>query len=155
MMLNKTVGRILKIGTLLSTWGLILTVLLQIVCRFTPFNTPPWTEEASRIFFIYAMSFAAGLAMKNEFYVHLDMFYNRFPERIKKVLNLAIPIITLALFVVMAIYSIKFILLGIPEKSPSMGFNMGIAFFSIFIMSASISYYLWKKIQKIFKISRP
>jgi len=154
-MLNKTVGRILKIGTLLSTWGLILTVLLQIVCRFTPFNTPPWTEEASRIFFIYAMSFAAGLAMKNEFYVHLDMFYNRFPERIKKVLNLAIPIITLALFVVMAIYSIKFILLGIPEKSPSMGFNMGIAFFSIFIMSASISYYLWKKIQKIFKISRP
>lgn len=154
-MLNKTVGRILKIGTLLSTWGLILTVLLQIICRFTPFNTPPWTEEASRIFFIYAMSFAAGLAMKNEFYVHLDMFYNRFPERIKKVLNLAIPIITLALFVVMAIYSIKFILLGIPEKSPSMGFNMGIAFFSIFIMSASISYYLWKKIQKIFKISRP
>ena len=154
-MLNKTVGRILKIGTLLSTWGLILTVLLQIVCRFTPFNTPPWTEEASRIFFIYAMSFSAGLAMKNEFYVHLDMFYNRFPERIKKVLNLAIPIITLALFVVMAIYSIKFILLGIPEKSPSMGFNMGIAFFSIFIMSASISYYLWKKIQKIFKISRP
>ncbi len=154
-MLNKTVGRILKIGTLLSTWGLILTVLLQIVCRFTPFNTPPWTEEASRIFFIYAMSFAAGLAMKNEFYVHLDMFYNRFPERIKKVLNLAIPIITLALFVVMAIYSIKFIPLGIPEKSPSMGFNMGIAFFSIFIMSASISYYLWKKIQKIFKISRP
>lgn len=154
-MLNKAVGRILKIGTLLSTWGLILTVLLQIICRFTPFNTPPWTEEASRIFFIYAMSFAAGLAMKNEFYVHLDMFYNRFPERFKKVLNLAIPIVTLLLFLVMAIYSIKFILLGIPEKSPSMGFNMGIAFFSMLIMSTSISYYLWKKIIKTLKNSRP
>ena len=154
-MLNKAVGRILKIGTLLSTWGLILTVLLQIICRFTPFNTPPWTEEASRIFFIYAMSFAAGLAMKNEFYVHLDMFYNRFPERLKKVLNLAIPIVTLLLFLVMAIYSIKFILLGIPEKSPSMGFNMGMAFFSMLIMSTSISYYLWKKIIKTLKNSRP
>ena len=142
-MLNNIVGRILKFGTLLSTWGLILTVLLQIICRFTPFNTPPWTEEASRILFIYAMSFAAGLAMKNEFYVHLDMFYNRFPERFKTVLNLAIPIVTLVLFLVMAIYSVKFILLGIPEKSPSMGFNMGIAFFSMFIMSTSISCLLY------------
>ncbi|WP_157943681.1 MULTISPECIES: TRAP transporter small permease [Arenibacter] len=153
-MLNKIIGRLLKYGTLISTWGLLSTVLLQIFCRFSPFNTPSWTEEASRIFFIYAMSFAAGLAMKNEFYVHLDMFYNRFPERIKKILNLAIPLITLFLFVVMAVYSIKFILLGIPEKSPSMGFNMGVAFFSMFIMSSSISFYLWRKIQKIIKNSR-
>lgn len=154
-MVNKIVGRLLKMGTLLSAWGLLSTVLLQIFCRFTPFSTPSWTEEASRLFFIFAMSFAAGLAMKNEFYVHLDMFYNRFPAKFKKILNLAIPITTLVLFVIMAISSIKFILLGIPEKSPSMGFNMGIAFFSIFIMSASISYYLWKKIQKTIKNSRP
>ena len=154
-MLNKTVGRLLKMGTLLSTYGLLFTVLLQIICRFTPMNTPAWTEEASRIFFIYAMSFASGLAMKNEFYVHLDMFYERFPERIKKTLNLAVPSITLILFVVMAVYAIKFIILGIPEKSPSMGFNMGIAFFSIFIMSTSIGYYLLIKIMKIIKNSRP
>ena len=154
-MLNKTIGRLLKMGTLLSTYGLLLTVLLQIICRFTPMNTPSWTEEASRLFFIYAMSFAAGLAMKNEFYVHLDMFYERFPERIKKTLHLAVPSISLILFVVMAVYAIKFVILGIPEKSPSMGFNMGIAFFSIFIMSTSISYYLLKKIMKIIKNSRP
>ena len=154
-MLNKTIGRLLKMGTLLSTYGLLLTVLLQIICRFTPMNTPSWTEEASRLFFIYAMSFAAGLAMKNEFYVHLDMFYERFPERIKKTLHLAVPSISLILFVVMAVYAIKFVVLGIPEKSPSMGFNMGIAFFSIFIMSTSISYYLLKKIMKIIKNSRP
>lgn len=154
-MLNKSIGRLLKMGTLLSTYGLLFTVLLQIICRFTPMNTPAWTEEASRIFFIYAMSFASGLAMKNEFYVHLDMFYERFPERIKKTLNLAIPSITLILFVVMAVYAIKFIILGIPEKSPSMGFNMGIAFFSIFIMSTSIGYYLLIKIMKIIKKSRP
>ncbi|MDL5513338.1 TRAP transporter small permease subunit [Arenibacter sp. M-2] len=155
MLFNKMIGRILKIGTLLSTWGLIFTVLLQIICRFTPFNTPHWTEEASRIFFIYAMSFASGLAMKNEFYVHLDMFYNRLPERIKKILNITVPTMSLILFVVMAIYAIKFVILGIPEKSPSMGFNMGIAFFGMFIMSASISYYLLRKVMKIIKNTRP
>lgn len=150
-MLHKTIGRVLKYGALLSTWGLILTVLIQIVCRFTPLATPSWTEEASRIFFIYAMSFAAGLAMKNDFYVHLDMFYNRFPINFQKFLIKVIPIITFFLFAVMAVYSIKFVILGIPEKSPSMGFNMGVAFFSMFIMAISICYYLGIKIRKNFK----
>lgn len=150
-MLFKLVGRLLKIGALLSTWGLIATVLLQIFCRFSPFDTPSWTEEASRLFFIYAVSFAAGLAMKNDFYVHLDMFYSRFPPRFKRFLNVAIPVISLLLFLIMAAYSIEFVLLGIPEKSPSMGFNMGVAFISMFIMAASISYYLWKKIRRILK----
>jgi len=150
-MLHKTIGRILKYGVLLSTWGLIVTVLVQIVCRFTPIATPSWTEEASRIFFIYAMSFAAGLAMKNEYYVHLDMFYSRLPKAMQRFLTKAIPIITLLLFGIMAIYAIQFILLGIPEQSPSMGFNMGVAFFSMFIMSISICYYVVIKIKKVFK----
>ena len=59
-MLNKTIGRLLKMGTLLSTYGLLFTVLLQIICRFTPINTPPWTEEASRLFFIYASFLTFG-----------------------------------------------------------------------------------------------
>ncbi|MUH35420.1 TRAP transporter small permease subunit [Zobellia amurskyensis] len=153
-MLHKTIGRVLKVGVLLSTWGLIATVLLQILCRFTPLDTPSWTEEASRLFFIYAMSFGAGLAMKNEYYVHLDMFFSRFPVRMQQLLVQIIPVVVLVLFIIMAIYSVKFIVLGIPEKSPSMGFNMGVAFFSMFVMSASISYYLWKKIQRNYKNSK-
>lgn len=149
-MLHKTIGRILKYGALLSTWGLIITVLVQIFCRFTPIATPSWTEEASRILFIYAMAFAAGLAMKNNYYVALDMFYSRFPERLQRFLSKAIPMVTFILFAIMAVYSIQFVIQGLAEKSPSMGFNMGVAFFSIFIMSLSICYYLWIQIWKNF-----
>ncbi len=150
-MLHKTIGHILKLGTLGSTWGLIATVLLQIFFRFSPFQTPSWTEEASRLFFIYAMSFAAGLAMKSSYYVHLDMFFNRLPLYWQQFLDKAIPIITFVLFGVMAVFSVQFVFLGIPEKSPSMGFNMGVAFFSMFIMAASICYYLAVKVRKILK----
>ena len=154
-MLPKTIGRILKFGTLLSAWGLIVTVLLQIFFRFSPFQTPSWTEEASRLFFIYAMSFAAGLAMKTGYYVHLDMLFNRLPTKWQRILNKAIPLITFVLFGVMAVFSVQFVILGIAEKSPSMGFNMGVAFFSMFVMSVSICYYLWIKIRSAFKKTRP
>lgn len=154
-MLRKLIGRVLKLGTLISTWGLITTVLLQIFFRFSPLQTPSWTEEASRLFFIYAMSFAAGLAMKTSYYVHLDMFFNRLPLKWQHFLNKGIPVINFILFAIMALFSVKLILLGIPEKSPSMGFNMGVAFFSMFVMSAAICYYLWIKIRRTFKRTAP
>lgn len=143
MRMYKAVGRFLKIGTLLSTTGLILTVSLQIFARFFLANAPSWTEEASRLFFIYAISFAAGLALKTNYYVHLDMFYNSFPSKVRKAIDFMVPVITFLLFAVMIIYTVQLIILGLPEKSPSLGFPMAFAFFSMFILSASICFYAW------------
>jgi len=153
--MRKAIGKILKIGTLLSTWGLIAMVLLQIVCRFTWFETPSWTEEASRMLFIYAISFASGLALKSSnYYVALDAFYNRFNPKFKILLDKAIPMVTFLLFAIFTFYSIRFISLGMIEKSPSMGFNMGVAFCSMFIIGATLCYYAWLKIIQVFKRKR-
>jgi len=149
--MRKGIGSILKIGTLLSTWGLIAMVLLQIICRFSWFETPSWTEEASRILFIYAISFASGLALKSNYYVHLDAFYNMFNPKMKMLLDKSIPLVIFLLFAVFAWYSVRFVSLGMIEKSPSMGFNMGIAFCSMFIIGVSLCYYAWHKIVKAFK----
>lgn len=153
--MRKGIGRILKLGTLISTWGLIAMVLLQIICRFTWFDTPSWTEEASRILFIYAISFASGLALKSNYYVHLDAFYNRFDPRLKSLLDKSIPIVIFLLFAVFSIYAIQFIHLGLIEKSPSMGFNMGISFCSMFIIGATLCYYAWQKIVRVFNRKSP
>jgi len=48
----------LKYGTLLTSTGFVFTVSLQIFARFFLSDVPPWTEEASRILFIYAIEFA-------------------------------------------------------------------------------------------------
>ncbi len=150
--MRKGIGKILKIGTLLSTWGLIAIVLLQIICRFSWFDTPSWTEEASRILFIYAISFASGLALKSSnYYVALDAFYNMFNPKFRRFLDKSIPAVIFILFAIFTFYSIHFISLGMIEKSPSMGFNMGVAFCSMFIIGASLCYYAWHKIIQVFK----
>ena len=150
--MRKAIGKILKIGTLISTWGLIAMVLLQIICRFSWFDTPSWTEEASRILFIYAISFASGLALKSSnYYVALDAFYNMFNPKFRRFLDKSIPAVIFILFAIFTFYSIHFISLGMIEKSPSMGFNMGVAFCSMFIIGASLCYYAWHKIIQVFK----
>jgi len=151
MRLQKAIGRFLKIGTLLGTFGFLAAVLLQIFARFFLESAPSWTEEASRLFFIYAISFASGLALKSNYYVALDTFYNTFDESFKKLLNWGIPLSIFLLFAIIVLYAIPLITLGLDEKSPSLKFPMAVAFFSIFIMATSICYYSYQKIASLIK----
>ena len=139
--MKKGIAKILKYGTLLSTYLLIASVLLQIFARFFLTNTPPWTEEASRMFFIYATAFAAGLALKQNYYVHLDFFFDKLPAQIQGWLKLTIPLLTAILFGLLAIYAVSFLVLGHAEYSPSMGIRMSFVFSSIFILGGSVCYF--------------
>jgi TRAP-type C4-dicarboxylate transport system permease small subunit len=135
--------KLLEWGTLIGAFGLIFTVILQIVSRrlFTE-QAPAWTEEASRFFFIYAISFAAGLAQKEDYFVSMDYFYRKFRPRTRKYLDLSISFMSIILFAVMTVFSVHFIILGTVETSPSLGLPMSIAFTSMLVMSGSILYYL-------------
>jgi TRAP-type transport system small permease protein len=141
----------LQYGTLVGAFGLIFTVIFQIITRrFFVAHAPAWTEEASRFFFVYGISFAAGLAQKDDYFVSMDYVYRKFNTRIRKMIDMIINLMSGLLFLLMTIYSIRFIQLGSIETSPSLGLPMSIAFISMFVMSGSILYFLMLQlIQKI------
>lgn len=143
---------ILEWGTIISAFGLIFTVLLQIVTRrlFVAI-APSWTEEASRFFFIYTISFGAGLAQREGYFVSMDYFYRKFNDRIRWIIDLVISVVTGILFLVMFIYSIRFFILGLDETSPGLSFTMSIAFASMLVMSGTILYYILSQLMNSIK----
>jgi len=147
--MKKNITRLLKYGTLIGTLGFVLTTIFQIYGRFFIEKPPSWTEEASRFFFIYATSFAAGLAMKDKSYVFFDGLFNKLSSSIKLKIEIISNIVTLILFLLIAFYSVHFLLLGIPENSPSIGLPMAVAFSSILVMGISISYYAFLDLLKL------
>lgn len=146
--MKKSISRILKYGTLLSSWLLIGSVMLQIFARFFLESAPAWTEEASRLFFIYAIAFAAGLAFKDDYYVYLEVFFEKLSLRFQRILLILIPTSTTILFGIMTIYAIQFVRIGWIEKSPGMKIPMAIAFVSMLIMSSTICYFSILEINK-------
>jgi len=148
---SRILGRILKYGTLISTLGLIGTVLLQIFARFLLESAPSWTEEASRFLFIYAISFAAGLAMKQKYYVHLDLIFNKLSPKGQQLLEFLIAVFVILLFGIFTFFSVQFISLGHAETSPSMSIPMSFAFLSMFVMGISISFFAWIDAQRALK----
>ena len=141
----------LKYGTLLTSLGFISSVSLQIFARFFLTDVPPWTEEASRILFIYSISFASGLAYRGNYFVYLEVFYLGFSSKIKKVVNLVSPVLSFFLFGITARYAISVFQMGFSESSPSLQIIMAIPFFSLLILSCSVRFYsllsLLKKIK--------
>ena len=148
----KLITYLLKLGTLVSAAGFIGATVIQIYARFFMESAPAWTEEAARFFFVYAMSFAAGLAMKDHYYVHLDVIFNLLKDQQKNWLEVGVSVSTLLLFLILGVFSMQFIVLGIPEKSPSLGLSMALAFGSMFIMGMAVSFFalldLWKTLKK-------
>ena len=77
----KIIGWVLKYGTFVSSFGFIITVSIQVFSRYILENVPVWTEEASRILFIYSIAFASGLAYKGNYFVKLDLYHKKkFPQ---------------------------------------------------------------------------
>lgn len=148
-MILKTVNKLLKLGTLVSTIGFIGATVIQIFARFFLDSAPSWTEEASRLCFVYTMSFAAGLALRDKYFVELDVFYRKFPKRIRLIIDVAVQLCTILLFAIMGFYSLQYIQLGSAETSPSMRIPMSFAFTSILIMSVTIIIYSLVEITQI------
>lgn len=141
----------MKWGTLIGTIAFLGAVLLQVFARFFLDSAPSWTEEASRLFFIYAISFASGLAFRSNYFVALDTFYDRFHSKLKTILQLLIPISIFFLFLLVGSFAVPLIELEMNEKSPSLGYPMAVAFFSIAVMAFSICYYSFREIKTFFK----
>ncbi len=138
---------VLEWGALISAFGLIITVLIQVVTRrLFVAVAPSWTEEVSRYFFIYTISFGAGLAQREGYFVSMDYFYRKFSAKMRRILDILISSISAILFLLMSVYSIYFIAIGFAETSPSLGIPMSIAFASMFILSGTVFFYLLKQL---------
>ncbi|GAB1858166.1 hypothetical protein MHTCC0001_30030 [Flavobacteriaceae bacterium MHTCC 0001] len=151
MTLKKGIGKFLKYGTLVSTFSFIAVTLVQVYARFFLESAPSWTEEAARFFFMYAMSFAAGLAMKGNYYVRFDIVYNKLNTKQKYILEFIIALLTITMFLILTFYAIGFVKVGVLEGSPSLGYSMAIAFSSIVVMGLFITTYAIWDLLKTFK----
>jgi TRAP-type C4-dicarboxylate transport system permease small subunit len=154
---KQLIDKTLEFCTVMSFTGMILVVSIQVFSRFLLPQAPHWTEEASRILFIYTGSFAAGLAVKSRAYVAVDTFVNLLPPRKQLILNCGTQLVVIAFMFLTAWLSITFTRIGAMQMSSSLRIPMNYVFASIFVMTFFIGIYslidLGKKIGNLGSVS--
>jgi TRAP-type C4-dicarboxylate transport system permease small subunit len=133
--------KVLEAGALLSLLGMISVVTVQVVARFALPKAPPWTEEAARIFFVYTVAFAGGLAVKANAFVYVDTFVNMLPKKVQLIIKMCIHLIIVAFMGIIAYHSTTYIQVGSIQLSPVLRIRMSYVFASTFIVSFFIGIY--------------
>lgn len=142
MKIKDPIEKTLELGTFVFFMSLIAIVLFQIITRFfLPDFSKIWTEEASRLFFIYAVAFAAPFAMKKKEFVNVDIIVKIVPKPVGIVLEVFGYLITIILFVVLLINALAFAKLGVNQLSATMDIPMSVAYSSIFTTAVFILFY--------------
>ncbi len=97
----KTLDRILK-SLLTFLVGLFtVSVLLQVLIRFV-FKYPlPWTEEVSRIAFVYTIFIGATIAVRQKAHLNIDFLLVVLPPRVARAITL-VGTALVAIFLIVA-----------------------------------------------------
>lgn len=134
-------GRVLEFSTIVTFLALVAVVLLQIFARLFLPKSPHWTEEASRFLFIYTVSFASGLAIREKAFVNVDVFTNMLPERGRQWLQIFLDLLVAAFMAVVFHYSLKNLGIGGMQTSASLQIPMNYIFASMSVLSGTVVLY--------------
>jgi TRAP-type C4-dicarboxylate transport system permease small subunit len=137
----KTLDKLLTIFACIFVFAFCITVIIQIICRSLPFlPIPSWTEELARYCFIYAVACGAGLAVRTNSYVAVDILTNLLPQRFKRAYTVGLNLL-LCLFAVFfeTRCAIRFASLRARMVSTAMEIPMQWVYFALVILFGMLS----------------
>jgi len=132
--INDIVKKFCIILTGSMTFLVLLQVVMRLLVRVLPIKVPNWTEELSRYMMIYIAFVGASNGIREWSMVGVDFLLNKFPNKARFAMNLAIRVTILAFWIVIVYLGINiFPKVGIKQFSASMGFPLFYAQLSIII----------------------
>jgi len=100
--------------------GMILVVLMQIICRFLLRVNVPWTEEMSRVLFLYLCFLGTAIAYREKDFIVIDFLINKINASVRKYLTIFISLFTFSFFTILLMGSIMMVVSVWPTKLSTM-----------------------------------
>ena len=139
--IKSLMDKLLEIGAVLSISAMIVVVVIQVFSRFALPRTPPWTEEATRILFIYMVSFAGGLAVREKAFVNVDTFINYLPLKTRQTLQMIIDLAIVVFMGIIVYHASFFVKIGAMQRSSALLIPMSYVFVGTLIVALFIGIY--------------
>lgn len=109
------------------SFGLVsICVLVQVITRYTPGISAPWTDEMTRLFFMYTVMFGAPMAIKYNEYAVIDIVTNNMHGKLRNIISILDYIFISIVGVVGTRQAFIFWKTGLRTVSTSLRINMGI-----------------------------
>lgn len=147
MRLAKNWLEILTGGCLLV---LVSSTFLQVLFRFAIKIPAPWTEEVTRISFVYMIFLGAALGVKYHCHLSVDLL-NGLPPRIKKIIVTVNYVLSIAFMVTFTYFGWVHTLSSRVETTPTLEISMFYLYMVLPVSGLIMTYYLVKDMIREFQ----
>jgi TRAP-type C4-dicarboxylate transport system permease small subunit len=127
VLFEKIVGNIVK----LLGGVLVLTILLQILARYAMNHPFSWTEEFSRLVFIWFCMLSSTITLKRKLHIGIDFVYNKLSLRSRKGLEIIIHLFIFLFGLLLLYYGSKLLLTTINQKTEILRWPSAVYFSSV------------------------
>ncbi|EPC00268.1 hypothetical protein L861_07165 [Litchfieldella anticariensis FP35 = DSM 16096] len=146
--LGGVIGRVIGWIDTLFTWlatlalvGIAGAVLLQIAGRlFLPFS-PAWTEELSRYLFIYMVALSAGVVIRKNRHVNVELFHHWLGLRGRAGFQVLVSLLVGGFAFIVLPYAWQYAQIGAWQTSPTLKVPMLYIFLSTVVLFALVLLY--------------
>lgn len=108
-----------------------ILVSIQILARYIPGFSAPWTDELTRLFFLYTMMVSSPMAIRHNEYAAIDVISANLKGRSQHILQIITYIIVGIVSFIASQQALFFFKIGIRSVSTSLKINMGIFHFTV------------------------
>ncbi|MEM9325556.1 MAG: TRAP transporter small permease subunit [Bacteroidota bacterium] len=137
----RVIRQFVELAAVTSLVGMVIVVSIQVLARFALPSAPAWTEELSRVFFVYSVAFGIGAAVDRDELVRLSLLENYLSQSLVGHLKLIMRLVVIAVSLVIARYALPFVQIGHVELSPVLGIRMSWAFASSVVVMLIAGYF--------------
>jgi TRAP-type C4-dicarboxylate transport system permease small subunit len=93
--------------TFLCFTCMLAVMILQVFFRYTLKLSVPWTDEASRYFFIWAIFLGSAIAQRNREHIRIDIVVDRLSPKKRRIFNLLTDIFDALVSIAILIGTLK------------------------------------------------
>ena len=104
--------------------AMTILVFLQVVFRYLLDAPLDWSEEMASFAFVWMALLGASIGLKNDEHPRLDIFYQIFPDWVKKLSSLIINLAILFMLVVLFIFGLKLTIAMQMQRTAALGYSV-------------------------------
>ena len=129
------------------TFTVLLTILLiNVISRNLLGGSIAWIEEISRYIFTWMMFMGIAIGVHYKKHLGVEFVVGLYPAKVKKAAYFISDVLTLVLFIILAIYGFRYAGKSMKMFSPIMGIPYGIVYLCVPIGAIFSTFYCFARI---------
>jgi TRAP-type transport system small permease protein len=119
--------------------AMTILVFLQVIFRYVLDAPLDWSEEMASFAFVWMALLGASVGLKNDEHPRLDIFYQIFPDSVKRLCSFIINLAILFMLVVLFIFGLKLTIAMKMQRTAALGYSISYVY-AVLPLSAIIMF---------------